>query len=212
MGECADVLDGLFDTIRYTQRGTPPSEADPPYTIEAHVADALAVLDAFELDRAWAIGHSWGGHLALHLLVAHPERLLGVPCIDAVGADGGIFGEYGANLSRGMSDQDVVRVARIEKRRRAGELSEADAVARFAAIWPQFFAGGESLLPPPDWVGVEASIETNASLGEHLRPGRLPAAFPALACRPSSFTARTIPCRSAPARGPPSSFQARLSR
>ena len=36
------------------------------------------MLDAFGIERAWAIGHSWGGHLALHLLVTHPERLHGV--------------------------------------------------------------------------------------------------------------------------------------
>jgi pimeloyl-ACP methyl ester carboxylesterase len=69
MGGCAQLLDGLFETIRYTQRGTPPSEGGPPYTIEAHMADALAVLDLFELERAWAIGDSRGGQLALHLLV-----------------------------------------------------------------------------------------------------------------------------------------------
>ena len=44
---CAEVLDGLFSTIRYTQRGTLPSEAGPPYSVESHMADALAVLDTF---------------------------------------------------------------------------------------------------------------------------------------------------------------------
>ena len=78
---CADLLDGLFGTIRYTQRGTPPSGGEPPFTIESHMADAIAVLDFLEIERAWAIGHSWGGHLALHLAVAHPDRLLGVLCI-----------------------------------------------------------------------------------------------------------------------------------
>jgi proline iminopeptidase len=207
LGGCAEGLDGLFETIRYTQRGTPPSEAGPPYTIEAHLADALTVLDAFGLERVWAIGHSWGGQLALHLVVQHPERLLGVLCIDSVGADGGIFGEYGANLSRGMSDEQVVRVAGIEKRRRAGELTESDAVERFAAIWPQFFVDGEPLLPPPERVGVQASIAANASLGEHFEAGtlvrglpavRLPALFvhgedDPLPLRSSTATAELIP-------------------
>ena len=109
LGECAKLLDGLFSTIRYTQRGTPPSDEGPPYSVERHVADALAVLDAFELERAWAIGHSWGGHLALHLLVAHPERLLGVLCIDPLGADPTIFGEYEANLARGLTEEQIAR-------------------------------------------------------------------------------------------------------
>src|SRR3989442_1543115 len=85
-GGLAEELDGLFSTIRYTQRGTPPSLAPGPYTVETHVADALAVLDHFGLERAWAVGHSWGGHLALHLAVAHPERLLGIVGVAALGA------------------------------------------------------------------------------------------------------------------------------
>src|SRR5436190_6931997 len=87
----ATELEGLFATIRYTQRGAPPSSVGPPYSIEAHVADALAVLDHFGISRAWANGHSWGGHLALHLAVAHPERLLGIVCIHALGVSADIF-------------------------------------------------------------------------------------------------------------------------
>ena len=75
MEGCAAELAGLFSTMRYTQRGTPPSGGRPPYTIETHLADALAVLDSLGVEQAWALGHSWGGHLALHLLVAHPGRL-----------------------------------------------------------------------------------------------------------------------------------------
>lgn len=101
LGECAESLDGLFSTMRYTQRGTPPSDGGPPYSVEAHMTDALTVLDHFGIDRAWAIGHSWGGHLALHLLVAHPERLLGVLCIDPLGADPRVFPEQDANFGAG---------------------------------------------------------------------------------------------------------------
>ena len=36
MGGCAEALHGFFATFRYTQRGTPPSEAGPPYSIESH--------------------------------------------------------------------------------------------------------------------------------------------------------------------------------
>ena len=37
--------------------------------------DVVAVLDALEIGRALVVGHSWGGHLAMHLAVAFPERL-----------------------------------------------------------------------------------------------------------------------------------------
>ncbi len=167
MGECAVALDGLFATIRYTQRGTPPSGGGPPFTIESHATDAVAVLDALEIERAWAIGHSWGGHLALHLGHLHEDRLLGLLLIDPLGADPTVFGELDANLRRGMTDQERARVDEIEARRREGAVSEADLVERFRLVWPQYFARQEHAVPPPARVGVEASIETNRSIAAH---------------------------------------------
>ena len=185
-GGCAELLDGLFSTIRYTQRGTPPSEGAPPYTVEAHMADALAVLDSLGLERAWAIGHSWGGQLALQLLVAHPERLLGVLCIDALGSDGSVFAAYEESLHRQLGPEQSARIREIEERRRTGEVTEAELLERFALSWPHYFARPAEALPPPERVGVRASIETNRSLAQHfvrrtlargLPAGRLPALF-----------------------------------
>jgi proline iminopeptidase len=177
-GGCAEVLDGLFATMRYTQRGTPPSECGPPFTVEAHTADALAVLDAFGLERAWAIGHSWGGHLALHLLVTHPERLLGVLCVDPLGADRTVFDDYEQTLHRKLGPEQTARVREIEARRRAGEVTESELVERFALVWPHYFARSDPVLPPPERVGVQASIETNRSLAEHFDRGTLARGLP----------------------------------
>jgi proline iminopeptidase len=181
----AAELAGFFSTFRYTQQGTPPSGGGPPYTVEAHAADALAVLDAFGVEQAWAVGHSWGGHLALHLLASHPQRLLGVICVDPLGAHAEVFADLDANLRRGLTSKQIARLDEIELRRRAGLVTEAELVERFALIWPQFFADPGRASPPPARVGVEASIGTNRSLAEHLErgtlTGRLPqAALPAL--------------------------------
>jgi hypothetical protein len=45
LGPCAAELSDLFTALRYTQRGTPPSIAGPPYSIETHTAEAVTVLD-----------------------------------------------------------------------------------------------------------------------------------------------------------------------
>jgi pimeloyl-ACP methyl ester carboxylesterase len=163
----AAELAPLLTTYRYTQRGTPPSAGGPPYSLEAHMADVLAVLDAFELPRAWLVGHSWGGHLALHLAIAHPERLLGVVCVGTVGAYADVFDEQDANLRRGLSRQDVDRLDEIEARRRGGEVTEEELVERFGIVWPQYFAVRERASPSPSHVGVDASIGVNRSLAEH---------------------------------------------
>jgi pimeloyl-ACP methyl ester carboxylesterase len=75
--------------------------------VEAHVRDALAVLDAFGVEQAWTVGHSWGGHLALHLAVARPECLLGIVCVDPLGAYSDTFADQDANLRRGLGPETV---------------------------------------------------------------------------------------------------------
>jgi proline iminopeptidase len=178
LAECAESLDGLFATMRYTQRGTPPSGGGPPYTIEAHVRDAIAVLDACGIERAWAIGHSWGGHLALHVAVSRPERLLGVLAVDPLGADGAVFEEFDARLRRRLPADRVARLDEIETRRRAGTVTHAELVERFRLVWPCYFEHPTERLGPPEHVGVEASIGTNRSLAEHFEQQTLVRALP----------------------------------
>lgn len=61
----------------YAVRGYPPSDVptDPrAYSQDRAVADALAVLDAFGVDRARVVGNSMGGFATLHLGLRHPGR------------------------------------------------------------------------------------------------------------------------------------------
>ena len=173
LGDCAEQLDGLFATIRYTQRGTPPSEAPGPYSIEGHMEDALAVLDRFGLERAWVIGHSWGGHLALHLVVAHPDRVAGVLCINPLGADLSVFDDHEQALRLTLTPAQIDRIHEIDEHRRAGDVTEADIVERFGLIWGPFFVDPGDASDPPAHVGVDASIETNRSIVEHSDRGTL---------------------------------------
>ena len=175
----AAELGGTFTTVRYTQRGTPPSEGGPPFTVEAHMTDALSVLDAFDVDRAWAVGHSWGGHLAMHLLVAHPERLLGVVAVDPLGAFPDVFAPVDAALRARLSDEEIARLDACEARRREGVVTEPELVERFRLVWPSYFADPAVTLPPPARVGVEASIGTNRSIAEHFELGTLRDGLPA---------------------------------
>jgi len=178
MGACALELEGLFATIRYTQRGVSPSTVGPPYSIESHMDDTLAVLDARGHERAWAIGHSWGGHLALHLLVAHPERLLGVVCVDALGAFD-VFAELGTNMQRRLTPEEIQRADEIMARRNAGETTEQELVERWAIMWPQFFLREELASAPPRNVGAQCSIGTSASMAEHFERETLERGLPA---------------------------------
>jgi pimeloyl-ACP methyl ester carboxylesterase len=174
----AGELAGFFSTIRYTQRGVSPSTAGGPYTIESHAADALAVLDHFGIERAWAVGHSWGGHLALHLAVGHPDRLLGLIAVDPLGAYGDVFEEMGENLRRGLTAEQRARVDEVEELRRRGEATDEDLRERFTLVWPQYFADPANMKELPPRVGRECSTDTNASIAEHFAPGTLAEGLP----------------------------------
>jgi pimeloyl-ACP methyl ester carboxylesterase len=65
--------------IRYDHRDTGRSTwgfDSRPFTLGDLAADALAVLDAFGVERAHVVGLSLGGMLAQLLLLDHPERVL----------------------------------------------------------------------------------------------------------------------------------------
>jgi proline iminopeptidase len=179
MGDCAQLLDGLFATIRYTQRGTPPSEGGPPYSVEAHVADAIDVLDAFGIERAWAIGHSWGGHLALHLLVACPERVAGAIIVDALCADIGVMQEFGEALRAGLDEEALRRHREIDARENAGEATLAESLEGFALVWPNYFADPAAAPPFPfTQFDIPGNLATFASISEHAERGTLTSGLP----------------------------------
>jgi pimeloyl-ACP methyl ester carboxylesterase len=188
MGACAELLSDRFGYVRYTQRGVAPSPEAPPYTIETHVADAIRVLDALELDCAWLVGHSWGGHLALHVLAAHPDRVLGLVCIDPLGAYGDIFGPFGENLRRRLTPEQRARVDEIEARRRDGAATADELKERGVLIWPAFFVDPEvAIRNAPERVGLECSTDTNRSISEHHAAGTLATRLPAVPERPALF-------------------------
>ena len=94
------VLAKRLRVITFDNRGAGRSHAPRgPYTLAQLAADAVAVLDAARVDRAWLVGHSWGGYLALRVATRFPERVSGVLAIGTLGAigDGGA-GQLGLNI------------------------------------------------------------------------------------------------------------------
>jgi len=186
MEPCAAELGNLFTTIRYTQRGVEPSDVGGPYTIEQHVADAVAILDLFEQEKTWAIGHSWGGHLALHLAVAHPERLYGIVCIDPLAANEAVLPELRENLRAQLTGEEIARIDEIERHEAEGTATEDELLESLRIVWAAYFFDKTKVTPCPiAHVGVEASIEADTSMMKHfaartLKKGVRKIAMPAL--------------------------------
>lgn len=64
--------------IFYDQRGCGQSTGEinaNTMNIETFVADLDAIRDTFKFKKIIVLGHSWGGFLAMHYAIAHPERV-----------------------------------------------------------------------------------------------------------------------------------------
>jgi pimeloyl-ACP methyl ester carboxylesterase len=187
-GLSADYLDAVADEIEgsgavagYQQRGLAPSRLEGPFTIADHCADACRVLDALGWDRAVVVGHSWGGHLALHLAVAAPERVAAVLAVDPLGAvgDGG-WQDFETEMFR-RTPQDVrQRAQELDEMAMRGEGTEHDALESLRLVWPAYFPSWEAAPEMPSIrLTVAGYAETLASALEELP--RLEAALPSIA-------------------------------
>jgi proline iminopeptidase len=171
--ELADELQPMFDTIRYQQRGLAPTTLAGPYTVETHISDAIAVLDALGIERAWAIGHSWGGYLAMHLAVTHPDRLLGLIALDPLGAvgDGGL--EAMRQRIKEQIPAEVLRKAdELDELAKRGIDSDENAMESWRLVWPAYFADAAQVSKLPairmsyvcnanTWHSVSKHVEQN---------------------------------------------------
>jgi proline iminopeptidase len=170
-----EEIDGLIDGVLPQQRGLPPSTLEGPRDIETHVADEIAVLDHLGWDRAWLIGHSWGGHLALHMAVAHPDRVAGIIGIDILGAvpDGGGGALVPTMVSRLTPDERAV-LDDLVAQRAAGSDDPTLESRILTSLWPAYFhdhtAGPSAPVirleqPLPDVPGTMASVVAHFEAG-----------------------------------------------
>ena len=56
-------------------RGHGRSDWEPPWTVEAHVGDALATIESLGIERCDWLGFSFGGRVAVEVAAAAPERV-----------------------------------------------------------------------------------------------------------------------------------------
>ena len=178
----AAELTDAFAVIRYQQRGLAPSVTSGPFDIGQHVADAIAVLDAAGAGHAWVIGHSWGGHLAMHLAVRHPDRVAGLVIADPLGAvpDGGLS-DMEQNLTERMRPELAARARELDERAAAGQGTAQDALESLAMVWPGYFSSPQAAPPiPPLSLSVECYAGTFASIQEHFGQHILERSLPSL--------------------------------
>ena len=149
--DLADELAEESDVAWYQQRGQEPSAAEGPYTVAADVEDARRVLDALNWQQAYVVGHSWGGHLALHVAEAMPERLLGVLAVDPLGSVGdGRWPEFDEEIFRRTPEAVRARARELDELSMAGAVDDELALEGMGLVWPAYFADPTSAPPMPE--------------------------------------------------------------
>ena len=99
-----------FDVVAYDQRGLGrTSKPDKPYSMTDYADDAAALMDAVGWERALVVGVSFGGMVALELVLRHPHRVAKlVLCCTSPGGDGG--SSYPHHTLQGLPADERARV------------------------------------------------------------------------------------------------------
>ena len=167
----ADELVDGYEVAAYQQRGLEPSSLDGPFDVATQVSDVAGVLDALGWRTATVVGHSWGGHLAMHVAAALTDRLDGVLCIDPLGGvgDGGEK-EFEAEIFARTPEDVREKAEALDARAMAGEGTIEDALESLRLVWPAYFAEWDAAPPmPADMrLSLAAYSQTFESLHEQL--------------------------------------------
>jgi len=156
-----------YRCVTYAARGYLPSDVptDPDmYSQPRAIADAVAVLDGLQIGQAHLVGLSMGGFTALHLAMAHPDRVR-----SAVVAGAG----YGA-------EPDHAEAFRAES-----VLTAAAFAAEGAAKVAERYVLGPARVQfqnknPRGWAEFAAALAAHSSLGSALTMRGVQAARPSL--------------------------------
>ena len=163
-------LESSFRVASFQQRGLRPSTLEGPFTMAQAIDDVVCVLDGLGWERAFVVGHSWGGHLALRIAASHPARLIGVLAVDPVGVvgDGGVAAFEAEVIARTPGDARD-RARELDERAMAGDGTPEESVESLRLLWPAYFADPENAPPMPDTdLSVEAYSGLIAEMGTEL--------------------------------------------
>lgn len=176
-------LDG-YRVASFQQRGVAPSTVDGPFDVHRLRGDVIEVLDTLGWAAPIMIGHSWGGHLLLHLLVARPDRVGAALVVDPLGAVGDVgLAEFQAELLRRLPPLTLARLKELDELESVRPLTTEKVLEQMAIAWPGYFSSPGVAQPIPQsghapsedtWASIHAGLP---SLERGLRGVRVRARF-----------------------------------
>jgi len=189
---------GGFRVALFQQRGVAPSTLAGPFDVPTLRDDVIDVLDALGWQAPAIIGHSWGGHLLLHVLAETPTRVGAALVVDPVGAigDGGMAA-LELELTRRLQQATLARLKELDELEATRPLTLAEQLEGMELIWPGYFSRMAVAQPIPQtghapneesWASIRAELPT---LAGRLRGCTVPTRFVHGAQDPLPVTAST---------------------
>jgi pimeloyl-ACP methyl ester carboxylesterase len=168
-GRLARDLEADYDLIMPDARGHGRSSAPPAgYRAEDRAADALALIDALDLDRPALIGHSMGGLTAAMVAAAAPGRVRGVVLEDPAFIPPAAWAENargdwsaGHRATQALSEEQLIARGRAESPRWSPDTFAPWARAKLETSVRAFDWFAE---PATDFAAVVAQIAAPALL------------------------------------------------
>ncbi|MGI8521493.1 MAG: alpha/beta fold hydrolase, partial [Actinomycetota bacterium] len=159
-GFCERLAAGSRFVIRYDHRDTGQSVSYEPgaprYTLRDLVADAVGLLDAFDLDKCHLVGRSMGGGIAMLAALDYPDR---VASLTLVGTSPG-----GSDLPA-MSEEFLAHVGGAGN----PDWSDREAVIDHVVGMLRVFSGGSGRLDETamrDLIGRDVDRTVNVAAGQ----------------------------------------------
>ncbi|HEY2877166.1 alpha/beta hydrolase [Nocardioides sp.] len=176
-------LDG-YRAASFQQRGVAPSILAGPFDVPTLRDDVVEVLDTLGWESPAIVGHSWGGHLLLHLMAAAPARVGAALLVDPLGAvgDGGLASLHG-ELMRRLPEATVARLEELDAIEATRPLTHEEHLEGMEIAWPGYFSSLDVAQPIPQtghapsdesWASIRAELP---ALPELLRECTVPSRF-----------------------------------
>jgi len=175
---------GDYRVASFQQRGVAPSTSAGPFDVPTLRNDVVDVLDTLGWQAPAMIGHSWGGHLLLHLLAATPWRVGAALAVDPLGGvgDGGVAA-FQVELMRRLPAATVARLKELDALETSRPLTQDEMLEHMELVWPGYFSSLDVAQPIPQtghapsedsWASIRAELP---ALAERLRDCSVPTRF-----------------------------------
>ncbi len=155
--------------ILYDQRGTGLSSGpvdSASISIDTFIADIESIREAFGIGKMNLLGHSWGGILAMHYGIRHPENLRTlILCSTAASAES--FAEMRTNYEAERLDEDGRLLEEIYA---SDEFQGGDpkAYERFWRLYFKPYFADQALVEKMDLQFTENTIKNSNAVAGHI--------------------------------------------